>query len=49
MNEKITNVKVFKDKVVFDVERLIAELNERITKTNPTEEFVQALKRMEGK
>ena len=47
-NEKITNVKVFKDKVVFDIEKPIAELNERMTKTNPTKEFIQALKRLEG-
>ena len=48
LNEKITNVKVFKDKVVFDIEKPIAEFNERMTKTNPTEEFIQALKRLEG-
>jgi hypothetical protein len=34
-DEKITKVKEFKNKVVFNIEKSIKELNERLTKENP--------------
>lgn len=43
-DEKITNIKVYKDKVVFDIEKPIKEQNERMTKTNPSDDFIKALK-----
>lgn len=43
-NEDIMNVQVYKDKVVFDIIKPIKELNERITKENPSKEFIRILK-----
>ena len=43
-DEKIMNVQVYKDKVVFDIVKPIKEQNERITKENPSEEFIRTLK-----
>ena len=42
-DERITNVKVYKDKVVFDIEKPIPEQNERLTKENPTQDFIKTL------
>lgn len=43
-NEDIMNVQVYKDKVVFDIIKPIREQNERITKENPSKEFIRTLK-----
>jgi len=43
-DEEIMNVQVYKDKVVFDIVKPIKEQNERITKENPSEEFIRTLK-----
>jgi hypothetical protein len=48
-DEEITKVKVFKNKVVFNIEKTIKELNERLTKENPSEDFIQILKSKEVK
>ena len=43
-DEEIMNVQVYKDKVVFDIVKPIKEQNERMTKENPSEEFIRTLK-----
>lgn len=39
-------VRKFKNKVVFVIKGITEELNERITKENPTEDFINELRKM---